>query len=122
MLIFTGRNRNFKLVATAIAVTCGILIANVGLTRAEGEAKTIQRYHQLGTVKSFDAGLINSGCAAEMAAYAAALASLEAAEQAAEDAYNAWLDCEYGRAPAGVTESKFKFKQPAPTHSILERD
>ncbi len=38
----------------------------------------------------------SSGCAVEEAAYAEALADLQIAEQVADDAYQAWIDCEMG--------------------------
>ena len=38
----------------------------------------------------------NGNCTVEQAAYAAAVASYTVAEQAVEDAYNDWVDCEGG--------------------------
>ena len=56
-----------------------------------------------------------SGCTAEAAAYAAALVDLDDAQQIANDAYDAWHDCEQEQMTPDIT--------PDPgTKSVLIRD
>ncbi|MCG8649613.1 MAG: hypothetical protein MI861_07260 [Pirellulales bacterium] len=60
-----------------------------------------------------------SGCAAEAAAYAAALVDLQSATQAADNAYNAWQQC---LSSGGGYRTPASEHSLTAEHSILVRD
>ena len=60
-------------------------------------------------------GPVCSGCEAEIAAYAAILVQIEILNEDAEEAWQAWYDCDYANGGGGGGSA-------VPDHSVLIRD
>ncbi len=84
-----GRGRSFLTIVGALAIG---MVAGQSLM-GERSTPKVKKHHVV--YPDVDLTVAN-GCAAELAAYVAALDTLSAAEQAADDAYQEWLDCEMG--------------------------
>ena len=97
------------------------VIGGAAVTELQGSDEQDAYPETSQVAQTVDSNLQNSDCNALAAAYAAALANLELAEQLADAAYLAWYECEMGQGNndddvwQGYTQT-----QPA-TFSILER-
>ena len=88
--IARSRIRDFTLAGMGLALvaTAAFAVERQDSSSRHGVQKHTVSYPQL------DPSVV-SGCAAEAAAYAQALTVLEAAEIAADEAFDAWMECDY---------------------------
>mgnify|MGYP000335301030 CR=1 FL=1 len=110
---FVGMGMGFG----AILIAAGAVFGD----RDSREVKTIGEIHRI-TVPVVE---MNGppGCAAEAAAYAAALLALEAAQSVADDKYLAWYRCEHNGAdpPPPPPAPETPDDEGEPMFSILEQ-
>ena len=112
MASFTVKGRGYR----AILAVGVVALALVGGNTLMGERSTpkVTKHHV--TYPNVDPTVAN-GCTAEAAAYAAALVALQNAEQDADDAHQAWMDCEMGG-----TRPTSQQPQISAEYSVLIRD
>ncbi len=112
MAIITGdRVRNFVIAAMGLAL---IASAASAIDERQSQQKTGKQHTIVSPVID---PTIASGCVAEAAAYAEALAALEIAAAAADEAYDAWYECELENSqPVPIDMSQI------PSQSVLVRD
>jgi hypothetical protein len=101
---------------------CVCLVASTSLSQASGKKSATRKLHECGAIEKFDPAMMATNCAAEAAAYARALMVLAAAQQGANDAWEAWNACELEEDPIGPpTDAEFRrSEQLGPSYSILE--
>lgn len=124
-----GRYAAIGLGAVAFVFAASSVFGDSAGKSAAGDSQNIEiqgRFHQVSTPQIAN---LNEDCEAELTAYAAAIVALEAAMDAADDAYEHLYNCQRHvdeeelpvGGPGASARLRWQAEQMASTKSILER-